>query len=105
RAWRYYAEAAPLLQLISVDSQAALWTLSRIYSRILEKIEAIGYDVLSKPHPRLSAAEKAWIMVRAGTGLWTPELCLPRTWLLSEVVSPVWLHRLLSPKTAFAFLW
>jgi phytoene synthase len=76
RAWRYYAEAGPLLQLISVDSQAALWTLSRIYSRILEKIEAIGYDVLSKPHPRLSAAEKAWIMLRGGTGLWKPELCL-----------------------------
>ena len=79
RAWRYYAEAAPLLQLISVDSQAALWTLSRIYSRILEKIEAIGYDVLSKPHPRLSAAEKAWIMLRGGTGLWKPELCLRHT--------------------------
>jgi 15-cis-phytoene synthase len=76
RAWNYYSEAAPLLQLISVDSQAALWTLSRIYSRILEKIEAIGYDVLSKPHPSLTTAEKAWIMVRAGTGLWKPELCL-----------------------------
>jgi 15-cis-phytoene synthase len=76
RAWRYYSEAAPLLQLISMDSQAALWTLSRIYSRILEKIETIGYDVLSKPHPSLSTAEKAWIMVRAGTGLWKPELCL-----------------------------
>ena len=76
RAWTYYSEAAPLLQLISLDSQAALWTLSRIYSRILEKIETIGYDVLSKPHPSLSAAEKAWIMVRAGTGLWKPELCL-----------------------------
>ena len=79
RAWRYYLEAAPLLQLISTDSRAALWTLSRIYSRILEKIEAIGYDVLSKPHPKLSTAEKAWIMLRAGTGLWTPELCLRHT--------------------------
>jgi len=76
RAWKYYSEATPLLQLINMDSQAALWTLSRIYSRILEKIETIGYDVLSKPHPSLSAAEKAWIMVRAGTGLWKPELCL-----------------------------
>jgi len=76
RAWKYYSEAAPLLQLISMDSQAALWTLSRIYSRILEKIETIGYDVLSRPHPSLSAAEKAWIMLRAGTGLWKPELCL-----------------------------
>jgi len=76
RAWKYYSEAAPLLQLINTDSQAALWTLSRIYSRILTKIETIGYDVLSKPHPSLSAAEKAWIMVRAGTGLWKLELCV-----------------------------
>jgi phytoene synthase len=77
RAWQYYADAAPLFQMISPDSQAALWTLQRIYSRILQKIETIGYDVLAKPHPRLSGAEKAWIMVRAGTGLFKPELCLP----------------------------
>jgi phytoene synthase len=72
RAWQYYSEAAPLVELISRDSRAALWTLRRIYSRILEKIESIGYDVLSKPHPSLSTAEKAWIMVRAGAGLWKP---------------------------------
>jgi 15-cis-phytoene synthase len=75
RAWRYYEEGAPLLNLVSKDSQAALWTLMRIYSRILEKIEAIRYDVLATRHPGLSAAEKAWIMLRAGTGLWKPELC------------------------------
>jgi phytoene/squalene synthetase len=74
RAWQYYAEAAPLLELISRDSRAALWTLRQIYSRILEKIEAIGYDVLSRPHPGLSAAEKAWIMIRAGARLWKPEM-------------------------------
>jgi phytoene synthase len=76
RAWRYYDEAAPLLQLVHRDSQAALWALRRIYAGILEKIEAIGYDVLSRPHPGLSTAEKTWIMVRAGTGFWKPELCL-----------------------------
>src|SRR5262249_31920016 len=76
RAWKSYSEAAPLLQMTSRESQAALWTLRRIYSRILEKSEAIGYDVLSKPHPSLSTAEKAWIMVRAGAGLWKSELCL-----------------------------
>jgi phytoene synthase len=79
RAWQYYSEAAPLVQLISRDSQPALWTLKRIYSRILEKIESIGYDVLSKPHPSLSAAEKAWIMLRGGAGLWKPDLCLRHT--------------------------
>jgi phytoene synthase len=79
RAWQYYSEGAPLISLISPDSRAALWTLERIYSRILEKIEAIGYDVLAKPHPGLSTAEKAWIMVRAGAGLWKPDLCLRHT--------------------------
>src|SRR2546422_7965828 len=42
----------------SADSRAALWTLMRIYSRILEKIEAIGYDVLAKRHPGLSRSEE-----------------------------------------------
>jgi phytoene synthase len=79
RAWQYYSEAAPLLELISHDSRAALWALRRIYSGILEKIEAIGYDVLAKPHPRLSSVEKAWIMIRAGVGLWKSELCLRHT--------------------------
>ena len=79
RAWQYYAAGAPLLNFIHADSRAALWTLMRIYSRILEKIEAIGYDVLAKRHPGLSRLEKAWIMLRAGTGFWKPELCLRHT--------------------------
>src|SRR5207245_6041144 len=79
RAWQYYAEGAPLLNLVNTDSQAALWTLMRIYSGILEKIEAVRYDVLAKRHPGLSPVEKAWIMLRAGTGLWKPELCLRHT--------------------------
>ena len=79
RAWQYYSEGSSLLNLINPDSQAALWTLMRIYSRILEKIEAIQYDVLAKPHPALSRVEKAWIMVRAGAGLWKPERCLRHT--------------------------
>jgi phytoene synthase len=79
RAWQYYEEGTPLLHLVSSDSQAALWTLMRIYSGILEKIEAIRYDVLAKRHPGLSAVQKAWIMLRAGTGLWKPEPCLRHT--------------------------
>jgi phytoene synthase len=79
RAWQHYSEATPLIGLINRDSQAALWALRRIYSGILEKIESIGYDVLAKPHPRLSSVKKAWIMIRAGAGLWKPELCLPHT--------------------------
>src|SRR5438876_7944783 len=69
RAWGFYREGVRLQELISADSRAALWALIQIYSGILKKIESIHYDVLAKPHPRLSAIEKAWIMVRGGTGL------------------------------------
>ena len=79
RAWQYYAEGAPLLHLVNKDSRAALWTLMRIYSGILRKIEAIRYDVLAQRHPGLSSLEKVIIMLRAGTGLWKPELCLRHT--------------------------
>ena len=75
RAWQFYEEGVRLQDLIHQDSRAALWTLTRIYSGVLRKIEAINYDVLAKPHPGLSRFEKAWIMIRAGTGLWKPGLC------------------------------
>ena len=48
RAWQYYAAGTPLLTLIQPDSRAALWTLIRIYSGILQKIETIRYDVLAR---------------------------------------------------------
>src|SRR5262249_47237993 len=74
-AGQYYAAGPPLLSLIRPDSGAALWTLIRIYSGILQKIETIHYDVLSTPRPRLSGPEKAWIMLRASLGFCRPELC------------------------------
>ena len=79
RAWQFYEEGVRLQKLISPDSQAALWTLTRIYSGVLRKIETIHYDVLAKPHPGLSRLEKAWIMLRAGAGLWKPGLCPRQT--------------------------
>ena len=79
RAWKFYEEGVRLQGLISRDSQAALWTLTRIYSGVLRKVETIDYDVLAKPRPGLSRMEKAWIMLRAGTGLWKPGLCPRRT--------------------------
>jgi len=79
RAWQYYEEGARLHELIREDSRAALWTLTRIYSGVLRKIETIHYDVLARPHPGLSGFEKAWIMIRAGTGLWKPGLCPRQT--------------------------
>jgi phytoene synthase len=78
RAWEFYEDGSRLLKLINRDSQAALWTLINIYSGILQKIEAIHYDVLAKPRPGLSSFQKAWIMLRAGTGLFSSELAWAR---------------------------
>jgi 15-cis-phytoene synthase len=79
RAWKFYEEGAQLQNLIHSDSQAALWTLTRIYSGVLRKVETIDYDVLAKPRPGLSGIEKAWIMLRAGAGFWKPGLCPRKT--------------------------
>ena len=68
RAWQFYGDGWPLLDLIEEDSRAALWALARIYSGILEKIESRGYDVLAPPPARLSSAEKVWILARARLG-------------------------------------
>lgn len=68
RAWQFYREGWKLLGLVSHDSRAALWALARIYSGILEKIEACNYAVLAPPPARLTTAEKVWILVRARIG-------------------------------------
>ena len=68
RAWQFYSEGWPLMDWIEDDSRAALWALARIYSGILEKIEARGFDVLAQPPAHLSAAEKVWILARARLG-------------------------------------
>ncbi len=51
RAWSLYEQGSELLSLVENDSRAALWTLMRIYSGVLAKIESIHYDVLARPHP------------------------------------------------------
>jgi phytoene synthase len=64
RARDYYDESRPLLGMVSPRSRASLAALIAIYSRLLERIEAGGYDVFSR-RVRLPAAEKVWIMLRA----------------------------------------
>ncbi len=66
RARTYYAAADQLLPLIAPDSRAALWVLVRIYRRLLERIEAARYEVLST-RVRVSTPEKIGILLR---GLW-----------------------------------
>ena len=64
RARSYYQESQPLLGMVHARSRASLWALIEIYSRLLAKIEASNYDVLSQ-RIALSGMEKSWIVVRA----------------------------------------
>jgi 15-cis-phytoene synthase len=70
RAWGFYEEGAALVPLVEPDSRAALWALARIYSGLLRKIEARGYDVFSS-RVRLSPGEKAQILLWARLGWWS----------------------------------
>jgi len=65
RARAYYDESRPLLEMVSARSRPSLWALVEIYSRLLAKIEAANYDVLSR-RIALTALEKSRIVVRAG---------------------------------------
>ncbi len=64
RARRYYTESAPLVDLIDPPSRASLRALIGIYSRLLDRIEELNYDVYSR-RVSLSALEKSWIVARA----------------------------------------
>ncbi len=63
RARGYYKESRPLLGLVNKKSRSSLWALIEIYSRLLDKIEHEGYDVLSR-RVRLSGLEKTGIVIR-----------------------------------------
>ena len=67
RAWEFYREGVKLIPLVHADARAALWALARIYSGLLRRIEARGYDVFSE-RVRLSAPEKTGILLRARLG-------------------------------------
>jgi 15-cis-phytoene synthase len=64
RARRYYDESAPLIQMVHKHSRGSLWALITIYSRLLDRIRKMNYDVLSQ-RIRLSAAQKSWIVLQA----------------------------------------
>lgn len=67
RAWTLYGEGVSLISLVDEDSRAALWALVRIYSSLLRRIEARGYDVFSE-RVRLTKSEKTRILLRARLG-------------------------------------
>ena len=64
RAQGCYREAAPLLGMVRAGSRPALWAMIAIYHGILRRIRRVEYDVYRR-RPRLSAAEKSWIVLRA----------------------------------------
>lgn len=64
RARQYYRESAPLVAMIHARSRPSLKALIGIYSRLLDKIEAANYEVLSQ-RVRVPNWEKVWILVRS----------------------------------------
>ena len=64
RARRYYAESAPLVDLIDPPSRPSLRALVGIYAKLLERIEELDYDVFSR-RVALSPLEKSLIVARA----------------------------------------
>jgi squalene synthase HpnC/squalene synthase HpnD len=67
RAWGFYREGVQLIPRVHPDARAALWALARIYSGLLRRMEARGYDVFSE-RVRLSTPEKTGILLRARFG-------------------------------------
>jgi|SRR5579863_2598764 len=64
RAREYYSESAPLVAMIHKESRASLRALIGIYSRLLDRVEASGYEVLAH-RIRVPTWEKIWILARS----------------------------------------
>ena len=65
RAREYFRSGFRLLPYLSRRSRACPAVLGAIYSRVLDRIEASGYDVLGEHRIALSTGEKARITARA----------------------------------------
>ena len=65
RARGYFRSGFRLLPYLSRRSRACPAVLGAIYSRVLDRIEASGYDVLGERRIALSTGEKARITARA----------------------------------------
>lgn len=64
RARSYYSESALLIAMVHRESRPSLRALIRIYSRLLDRIVASDYDVLSQ-RVRVPTWEKIWILLRS----------------------------------------
>jgi 15-cis-phytoene synthase len=63
RAREFYKSGRELIQHIDDDSQPALWTLVEIYSRLLEKITKLDYNVFGEK-VRLTTGEKVKVLAK-----------------------------------------
>lgn len=64
RAFIYYRESAPLVEMVPPKNRTALWALIEIYRQLLLRIERSGYDVLDK-RARLTSLEKLAVVATA----------------------------------------
>ena len=63
RAREFYKSGRDLIQYIDDDSQPALWTLVEIYSRLLEKMAKLDYNVFGDK-VRLTTGEKLKVLAK-----------------------------------------
>lgn len=64
RAREYYRESEPLTELIDKRSRASLWALRAIYLRLLSRLEAADFNVLSR-RINVPAQTKLALLVKA----------------------------------------
>lgn len=69
RARAYYRESRPLLDMVTPQCRPSLWALIEIYSRLLDRMDRRGFEVLGN-RIRLSDFEKSRILARAAVR-WT----------------------------------
>jgi squalene synthase HpnC len=69
RAWRFYEEGAPLVNVIDADSRATLWALVRTYSTLLARIEGREFNVFSS-RISVKSTEKIQYLLTAGVSGW-----------------------------------
>lgn len=77
RARRYFHSGAKLFPLLSSESRACASALHKLYSRILDRMEASGYDVFER-RIGLSLSEKLLLVARLWAGSITPNFAIRR---------------------------
>ena len=77
RARCYFDSGARLMPLLRRESRACAATLHQTYSRILDRIEASGYDVFER-RIGLSAGEKLFLVAKLWAASMTPGLVIRR---------------------------